>query len=129
MAKSIVIFQSDYFARPEANTPEEIEAMDANPWGKDLAGYIVQELEAKGFQFIDREPKITNLVLWYVIGRKGPETITFFCGCQPINKQDDLGHWQIEIKKHKGCLPALLGIKASEEELQWFSMKELGKLS
>ena len=103
MKRQVVFFQSDSFERADSD--------ESDPWGKDVAVFLVKELSRRGAAF-DSDEVVEGVNGWRLFPSIGKDHFDLFVhGFHWKNKD----YWVVRLGKKSGCIASLLGGKQREE--------------
>jgi hypothetical protein len=105
-AKSIVAFTTDYFDR---SWPEDGSDPNVPPLGKDAAAYFRRRLSEFGVQVVGSDA-VMGEAGWHWDVSIGRDDYGLVVHWAPLGKPPK-DYWIIQISKHVGLLPRLLGKK------------------
>lgn len=102
----IVIFQSDRF---DLTWPDESE-IETNPWGRDLAVWLVEQLASNGVRVVDNDPCL-SYGGWVVDAQVRDEhfalLVQWTCMSETTKWTPESHYWIVQTWKRRGCLAAL----------------------
>ena len=104
-----MIFQSDQFTRTPPATNEESET---NPWGKDLAVFLAEKLEARGVKPLEGQPSV-GFHSWFLLFPGG-----FTLRVYSAWDHQSVDWWVIAVNQSEagGCLTIFFGRKPGKDE-------------
>lgn len=100
----VAVFRSDAFARPWPAAPDRVEEQE--PWGKDLAQWLLSALRAEGLTGDHAEP-LEGDGTWSFWVRVEKCWYELSVQWAPLGSKSE-DRWVVQVSRSRGCLGGLL---------------------